>query len=468
MTTIRIERRQHAVGQGGFHSGRFQIQNALGSQTQTKTSAAEEGLPAGTLNYVYDCWSEQFQALTVALGSYRRVSRGHTNILFVSQIHSAHLIGIDRLQAMAPARIVVVPYLDVIDLSMLALAETDKGHGSCALIEYVKDPIAWWRSRGANSIIFIEPDDGSLCSKDENKFDSASIEQDQVVASSLFQPELRFRTCFSPPQGIVPDNLIAASPEQQSCPEAAVLAGRNSAFYVEQRPHCNATWSAVDWSLRPYVHQPPQAVRASFRREVGIFMGFRRASLDHVRKVVINALHSSDRASQLIHRLWPIEKLNAIISMSLYSGPYVPESMKAELSSRRSWLSVQGPLQNTMYVAAGWLSTGWTNLSDDATLEPWKAHYASVAAQIGYLCLPAHGAVQNFHEDLLSFNNLVVGVIVSSSHNIENKDVRLTIEYMRCGGAKVIVVDEHWSSELTVSYINSQSQSLISDKAEPQ
>jgi phosphoribosyl 1,2-cyclic phosphodiesterase len=71
--------------------------------------------PVTSFSYVYDCGSERSDAFNSEMSLYRAACDGKTDVLFVSHLHADHINGIDRLQAMAPAKTVIVPYLDAVE-----------------------------------------------------------------------------------------------------------------------------------------------------------------------------------------------------------------------------------------------------------------------------------------------------------------------------------------------------------------
>ncbi len=147
MQHAKIVRTQHSVGHGGFHTG---------SITTTEISAPHTmsafDRPTGVFHYVYDCGSEQSEAFNAELSLFREQSGGATGILFVSHLHADHINGIDRLQAMAPARKAVVPYLDDIERLLFVLSDFERGQRRARLLTISEIPspggsiAAWSRS----------------------------------------------------------------------------------------------------------------------------------------------------------------------------------------------------------------------------------------------------------------------------------------------------------------------------------
>lgn len=71
--------------------------------------------PVTSFSYVYDCGSERSDAFNSEMSLYPAACDGKTDVLFVSHLHADHINGIDRLQAMEPAKTVIVPYLDAVE-----------------------------------------------------------------------------------------------------------------------------------------------------------------------------------------------------------------------------------------------------------------------------------------------------------------------------------------------------------------
>lgn len=113
--------------------------------------------PVTSFSYVYDCGSERSDAFNSEMSLYRAACDGKTDVLFVSHLHADHINGIDRLQAMAPAKTVIVPYLDVVERLLFVLSDFERGTVSRSSLDYFESPVAWWVGRGAERIIFLQP-----------------------------------------------------------------------------------------------------------------------------------------------------------------------------------------------------------------------------------------------------------------------------------------------------------------------
>jgi len=164
MLAASITRKQYAVGHGGFHAGRIavrkddvQMPELLLFNTTDSTGASTTILEKF---YVYDCGSESPQSFNHALQNHNLITKERTDLLFVSHLDSDHVNKVDRLMGGTPAKVVVVPYLDSVDLAELLMREVDDGGVTASIREYVSDPIEHWRRRGAEIVIFVEPGRG--------------------------------------------------------------------------------------------------------------------------------------------------------------------------------------------------------------------------------------------------------------------------------------------------------------------
>lgn len=129
---------QHPVGQGGMMSGMVAI-------------------PGGRFYWVYDCGSNQTEALNreIALVA----ARGEVDCLFLSHLDSDHVNGIDRLLMATRVKEVVLPYLNELDRLITAAHDDTTGALTGGFLAFLSDIEGWFGTRGVERVTYIMPRD---------------------------------------------------------------------------------------------------------------------------------------------------------------------------------------------------------------------------------------------------------------------------------------------------------------------
>jgi hypothetical protein len=145
-----IERHQHAVGHGFFHTA----------------SVHAHGGPR--FNYVYDCGAKKDKTiLAPAIAAYlESLGRSVIDLLVLSHFHDDHVSGLDRLLARTKIDTVIIPYIpDAERLLLVAqlLTHPAAGWDDVAL---PADPEKWFRSRGVDRILSVYPSDETSSTAD--------------------------------------------------------------------------------------------------------------------------------------------------------------------------------------------------------------------------------------------------------------------------------------------------------------
>ena len=105
---LKHSRKQHAIGQGFFHSGVVAIEDNV-------------------FNYVYDCGSDYAEPINAAVTSYiDNLQQDFIDALFVSHLHFDHVSGLDRLLVSVRAKRVFLPYLSPHSRLLLVAAALDR------------------------------------------------------------------------------------------------------------------------------------------------------------------------------------------------------------------------------------------------------------------------------------------------------------------------------------------------------
>lgn len=452
-----VSRVQHAVGHGGFHTGHIQVFELPATGT-VRTLDTE----IMNFRYVYDCGSEQGNAFKSALNAHRLTCEGRTDILFVSHLHSDHINGIERLQAIAPAETVAVPYLDVIERLIIILGDTESGAVSTSALEYFANPAGWWLSRGARYVIFLEADDGGALRPDGPMEPDGPIEdgsddhREPARWPDRKMPGARLAQHLRKPRGIVPEGLIAAGEAKREAASGAVLAGAGSFMRLEWRSHEHANWQIGDWILLPYVHPIDKAVRSRFQRALKKALRIRGQNEEKLAAKLVEFLCSPQKTKVLLDLYGEhFGKGHNALSMSLYSGPYCRNTGPA--NNDRRWHRCGWPYKDflhydiTFVEPVGWLGTGDSALKQKLRRDSWLNFYQPYSSNVGVLTLPHHGSAHNFHDEILAFDGLKMALATTVERQERVAGMRDTLAAVEARGLRGHVVDDQRASSYRFS-----------------
>lgn len=450
---LHINRTQYAVGHGGFHHGRVALvredQVPIFGSRNPRSFEVDGPTPQMDFHYVFDCGSESPRSLARSLAELQGRLRDDLDILFVSHLHADHVSGLDALIPSASPRTVVAPYLAPEDLAAAALRDHQKGSLSGLFLEYVEDPAAWFTSRGAGRVIFIEPapDDGEGVPEPPGPLDPDAPDGGVFTrgeGTGDFKAELR------PPRMTALGGL--ASVGGDGAGGGAVLAGNGSAFrMVYSIPP--AAWRYGDWILLPYVHRRSKIELQAFRRSVLRTLGVSGAISDaNLRKRIVRCLKDrSGRESLLAVYQAHFGSDHNAVSMSLYSGPArVPASGRGRayqsFTSERGFRAANSP--------PGWLTTGDSTLKEELRRRPFLDFYRSYLPNVGTLNLPHHGSERNFHRDLLMGASGGLAVVTTIVGKERVARVKETMRRVAAEGWDICVVDHEIGHDLRHVAIN--------------
>jgi hypothetical protein len=458
MQYVKITRTQHPVGHGGFHSGLIStIEEALnGIHTANEP-------PIANFSYVYDCGSERSDAFNSELSLYRDASSGKTDVLFVSHLHADHINGIDRLQAMAPAKTVVVPYLNTVERLLFVLSDFERGTASRSSLDYFEDPEAWWRSRGAGRVIFLQPGtpndappprggepDGPLDGPRRGR----RIELDDAPKKKI--PASRLATHFRPPHGAAGEKLVRGNPASDQSGSGAFIAASGTYLQLEWQDVPGA-WHRADWILLPYVHPVVDTSRKRFLTDLKKALGVRGNDEVKLANRLLEKLRNLESAKVLVdiyNQHFPGGH-NAV-SMSLYSGPLSRRDGESgdRVFTSRQWQSYLDEPAFGRYLwrrdGIGWLSTGDAALRQHKWRQPWQDFFADFGDRIAVMTLPHHGSANNFHLDILDFEALVFALATTVESRNRVARLRETLGSMESRGIQTRVVDDERLARFTI------------------
>ncbi len=101
---------QHAVGHGGFHTGRARVNYNL------------------QFNWVFDCGARKFATFDTFLKDWTTSNQQPVHWLFISHFDNDHVSGLDTLMSRAVVHDVMVPYVNEHELALQLLYEIARGN----------------------------------------------------------------------------------------------------------------------------------------------------------------------------------------------------------------------------------------------------------------------------------------------------------------------------------------------------
>lgn len=339
---------QHPVGQGGMMSGLLKI-------------------PGGSFHWVYDCGSNQTEALTreIALVA----GRGDVDCLFLSHLDSDHVNGVDRLLMSTRVNEVVLPYLNDLDRLIAAAHDDASGALSGGFLTFLNDPAAWFGVRGISRVTYIMPrdDDDEGGGPEVPRFDGGGEGPITGKWSHTDREDV---------QSATDRNGVWRRPVVQKLDTSATL-------------YLSAASGMLDWLLLPYAHRPSdlrlKAFRTAMYRKFGPKYRLRL-------KAMLNDVEVRKQVRECYDLIWSDHNL---VSMALYAGPSDSSAWSGECRLPPGWWRDANRV-------VGWLGTGDMHLNVARRRNAMLRHYQNVLDEVNVLMLPHHGSHRNFHASLPS------------------------------------------------------------------
>jgi len=435
--TYVVARTQHAVGQGGFHS----------AWVCTGRRAVA---------YVYDCGAEGRtgrQRLDDEIDRFTRPFHGPASswaefgALFVSHFDRDHTNGIPSLvQACTPRR-VFLPYLAPAERLALLVDASATGMSEGWHTDLVRDPVAWFRTRGVDGVYVVHPDPGIGVEEPEGERPPERREEDLPDLDT--RKMRRARAPDGSPQQQGERHVTDASP----IPITTTTESQRATWYLIL--HCSRS--------------DPKIGR--FGRRVETFFRGRGATTEQVlsdsgRLSDVLANRKDLRALARIYRdVWNRSGEKNNTSMSLYSGPDRDTrgvTWAVGAPWRHMWHPHLHPLlddwAHLVHLAwpghaevgrAGWLCTGDAPLGRARFRAEFLRHYAAVSGRVGTLILPHHGSRYSFDPKILdSLNPWRVVAAAGRQNRHGHPHERVVLEATARAGT-FVHVDEAPRSSLT-------------------
>lgn len=381
-------RKQHAVGQGFFHSADLRDHAHL------------------RLRYVYDCG-----AMTKYAGSRSDRIRDHLrsvgarsmlDLLFISHVHADHLNGLPQLlhaKTGLEVDTIVLPYFDVIerligyarDVTEDPATSTDAFHRDFvvspvdALSRFAPRRILFVRSAGDDSPGAPDLDGGpegpgpDIVGRDargkgptwrlvgRGTFHSGDGENSPTPASG-------------PLVATIPDSMGIAVPDPSG--------------------------GAGYWLLSPFIDPAIERGRSLFKSALRKALNIGKPRKDQIKVADFDAWLGDrsnretlvlDKVPELSAAYATVERNLNVSSMCLYSGPLPDRSVHSMSYSGRFGIwgcSSDGGI--------GWLATGDVDLKDRKRRSAFLHHYRKLLEHVVTLTIPHHGSENNFDPELLT------------------------------------------------------------------
>lgn len=357
------QRRQFAVGQGGFHAGALTL---LPNDPKIWKAAMQgDALKAGDFVYVYDCGSEPADGVRTAAREFARArQRRPIDMLFLSHLDRDHICGVPELLSSrygVHVDTIVLPYLDDLD-RLITFSRSAARQGSANEERFHRDltldPVGTLRRFDPRQIIFIRATD------DEGPFELRGVD---------------------PPTGGSDDGVRwKASASDGAMPEASIT--EDGAIVLRRADFVFAGQGTLLWHLKPYVRCASREDREAFQSAVEIALDWPRGSFGEktTSREQRRSLVTRHRTVLARAYKWAFKDKNET-SLSLYSGPANPGQCGAVFSGR--------PQHDTPKV--GWLGTGDAYLNDPDRITAFERHYCGELEQVSTFVLPHHGSIHN-------------------------------------------------------------------------
>ncbi|MDX1039146.1 hypothetical protein GOL69_17970 [Sinorhizobium medicae] len=375
------KRKQHAVGQGFFHSGTLLHDDAV------------------RLRYVYDCGAmkKYSAALKGSVASLlTEVGAGcRLELLFISHTHADHVSGLplllDAKKGMSVDTI-VLPFFSVMD-RLIEFAKCANDDPAIRRDEFYKDfvvdPVAALSRFNPRQILLVSS--GGSGEPDGPHFDRGPDFRGPIVAGPLDHGSRSLWKLTG-----------SGDVEVTQVDENKVVARMTDHVSLVASP---ASSGSISWLLSPYIAPAVSTKSVLFKGELlkSLNQGLparsqiKRAKFQawldnplNVRDLVVNKVHDLVQAFKAV-----AADLNTT-SMCLYSGP-LPD----ELAHSSGWGRF-GMWTARLGDRIAWLATGDADLKSTSRREPFLRHYRRLTSKVSTLTLPHHGSENNFDTELIT------------------------------------------------------------------
>lgn len=368
-------------------------------------------IPGGHFHWVYDCGSNQTDALNreIALVA----ARGEVDCLFLSHLDSDHVNGIDRLLMATRVKEVVLPYLNDLDRLIAAAKDDAAGALSGGFLTFLSNIEGWFGERGVDRVIFIMP-------RDDEAEDGDGPEMPRFDGGG--EGPIHAKWWPRPPAGEGSQNYNGA---------------RVGRLETTASLHLSAASGMLDWLFLPYAHHPSNKKLLAFRQAMSRKFGpqYRR----HLKFLLSDPALRAD-VRECYDLIWSDHNL---VSMALYAGPRESEPWRGECLNHVGWRYFRHRY------AVGWLGTGDMHLDGARRRKRMLNHYRQVLDQVNVFGLPHHGSHHNFHVSLPGTMQRMSQCVAAAGPNGYGHPHEMVKDIVRSAGRQFVHVSNSGQSVLT-------------------
>lgn len=432
-------RKQHAVGQGFFHSADLRDKDGL------------------RLRYVYDCgaMTKYAGSRSERIGDHLRSvgARSMLDILFISHVHADHLNGLPQLlHATTGVEVdtIVLPYFDVIERLIGYARDATEDPATTTDVfyrDFVTSPVAALSGFSPRQIVFVRSAGGD--SPRAPGPDGRPEERGPDLAGARPAregPNWKFVGSGSVSSGDGVNSPTSASgPVVVTMPDSMGIAVPDSGGSVDY------------WLLSPFIDPAIERRRTVFKSALRRALNVGRRRGDQIRVKEFDAWLDDqtnrkdlvlNRVSELCLAYTTVEKDVNVSSMCLYSGP--PPDPMPHAQRYRGQFGRWGCHADD---GVGWLATGDAALGDGDRRSAFLHHYRDLLDHVVTLTIPHHGSENNFDPELLTRVN--PGFCVAAADSVG--------KWRHPGSAVVQAVASHG---LFLSVVTSATSSQVEERAE--
>jgi hypothetical protein len=376
-------------------------------------------IPGGRFGWVYDCGSNQTNALTREISHV--AGRGDLACLFLSHLDSDHISGVDQLLAATDgATEVVLPYLDEVDRLIAIAHDSLEGRLTGNLLTCLADIPGWFATRGVVRLTFIIPrDDDDILETPGPDFPGGGEDGGEGKITTKWSPapdttSIRLVGKFGSPFGIAVQSLTTDS-------------------HLSLR----ASSGMLDWVLAPYAHRPSAKKFKVFRS--ALFKAFGRNY--RTPNFLASLLQQKNAVAILREAYDQIWSDHNLVSMALYAGPLSSSPWQGQCYSHNHDRWHRG-------TQVGWLGTGDAHLKSGQRRAAFLRHYQVLLEQVNVFGLPHHGSHRNFGLSLPDEMPYMTQCVAAAGPNGYGHPHKVVEDAVRYAGRQFIQVSHREETSL--------------------